>query len=406
MSRLNPTVSGMDSAGAIPARPLQVEHSAVAIRAPSHPMRRTAAFEGRTARISELLIRRHGRGPGPRAEAEDAVLPQQPHRSTGARGEQRRAGRFLPCQPGASPVSVRRGVSPRAPRGAQAPDAEQRRDDRARARGSETHQKPIRRAQRAVARSKKRSNRREKRVRHLARLRRRTAVRRRHACHQITSGLIRRFDTIAVEDLRIGNMTRAAKGTTAAPGRNVRAKAGLNRSILEQSWGAILDQLVYKAAWAGRRVVTVRAAFTSQDCSACGKRRTKPDGRERWQCENCHKEHDRDVNAAINIHRAGMRALGSKSSGRAAPWARKAADGPPLGPEIQPENPERVNQVRQCPTIGTFPGSCDSDLWPLMRFILSGDTTVCRYETDRQIVGEHVRAAARARRTTETVADG
>ena len=186
-------------------------------------------------------------------------------------------------------------------------------------------QKPIRRAQRAVARSKKRSNRREKRVRHLARLRRRTAVRRRHACHQITSGLIRRFDTIAVEDLRIGNMTRAAKGTTAAPGRNVRAKAGLNRSILEQSWGAILDQLVYKAAWAGRRVVTVRAAFTSQDCSACGKRRTKPDGRERWQCENCHKEHDRDVNAAINIHRAGMRALGSKSSGRAAARAGNTA---------------------------------------------------------------------------------
>ncbi len=115
------------------------------------------------------------------------------------------------------------------------------------------------------------------------------------------------------------------KGTTAAPGRNVRAKAGLNRSILEQSWGAILDQLVYKAAWAGRRVVTVRAAFTSQDCSACGKRRTKPDGRERWQCENCHKEHDRDVNAAINIHRAGMRALGSKSSGRAAARAGNTA---------------------------------------------------------------------------------
>ena len=178
--------------------------------------------------------------------------------------------------------------------------------------------KAIRRAQRAIARSKRRSNRRRKRVRHLARLRRRQTVRSRNACHRITSHLIRRFDIISVEDLKITNMTGSARGTPEAPGRNVRAKAKLNRSILEQAWGLIREQLVYKAAWAGRQLIEVNPRFTSEDCSACGGRRSKPDGSERWRCEHCSAEHDRDVNAAVNIDRAGILALGSRSGGRAA----------------------------------------------------------------------------------------
>ena len=143
-------------------------------------------------------------------------------------------------------------------------------------------------------------------------------MRRRNACHRISTGLVRRFDTIAVEKLAVANLTRSARGTKDAPGRNVRAQQGLNRSILEQAWGQILLQLDYKAAWAGRELVRVDRRFTSQACSRCGTRRAKPDGKERWRCEHCSAEHDRDVNAAINIHRAGIPALGSQSSGRAA----------------------------------------------------------------------------------------
>ena len=178
--------------------------------------------------------------------------------------------------------------------------------------------KAIGRAQRRIARSKRGSNRRRKRVRHLARLRRRQRVRSRNACHRITSNLVRRFEIISVEDLKITNMTRSARGTPEAPGRNVRQKSGLNRSILEQAWGLIHDQLAYKAAWAGRQLIEVNARFTSQACSTCGGRRSKPDGSERWRCEHCDAEHDRDVNAAINIDRAGILALGSRSGGRAA----------------------------------------------------------------------------------------
>ena len=80
----------------------------------------------------------------------------------------------------------------------------------------------------------------------------------------------------------------------------------------------IHDQLAYKAAWAGRQLIEVNPRYTSQACSTCGGRRSKPDGSERWRCEHCGAEHDRDVNAAINIDRAGILALGSRSGGRAA----------------------------------------------------------------------------------------
>ena len=143
-------------------------------------------------------------------------------------------------------------------------------------------------------------------------------MRRRNATHRITTALVRRFGTISIEKLAVANMTASAKGTIEDPGRNVRQKAGLNRSILRQAWGMFRTQLTYKAGWASRQQLEVNPRHTSQDCSACGTRRLKPDSRERWHCHACGAEHDRDVNAAINIDRAGIAALGSQSSGRAA----------------------------------------------------------------------------------------
>ena len=72
---------------------------------------------------------------------------------------------------------------------------------------------------------------------------------------------------IRVEDLQITNMTRSAKGTRENPGRNVRAKAGLNRGILGSGWGLLVRRLEDKAPG---RVEKIRPAFTSQRCSACG----------------------------------------------------------------------------------------------------------------------------------------
>jgi transposase len=77
----------------------------------------------------------------------------------------------------------------------------------------------------------------------------------------------RRFDLIHVEDLQIKNLVRSARGTIEMPGRNVRAKAGLNRSIHAAGWGRLVARLEDKAAG---RVEKINPAYTSQTCNACG----------------------------------------------------------------------------------------------------------------------------------------
>ena len=72
----------------------------------------------------------------------------------------------------------------------------------------------------------------------MARLKARECDRRKDWCEKTCTDLARRFDLIRVEDLKIANMTRSARGTLEEPGRNVRQKAGLNRGILRLRVGA------------------------------------------------------------------------------------------------------------------------------------------------------------------------
>ena len=116
---------------------------------------------------------------------------------------------------------------------------------------------------------------------------------------------------IAVEDLAITNMTRSASGTIEAPGRNVAAKAALNRSILDAGWGQFLAILLAKAEGAGRRVVKVNPRDTSITCCLCGARCVRPQ-QDTVVCP-VHGGMDADLNGARNIlTRAGL------GSGRAA----------------------------------------------------------------------------------------
>ena len=157
-----------------------------------------------------------------------------------------------------------------------------------------------RRLRRAVSRSRRGSRRRARRVATLAREADRNSVRERNACHRVTTALVRVYGRIAVEDLRVPNMTRSARGTREEPGRGVAAKRALNRRILEQSWGRILGQISYKAEWAGRDLVRVDPAYTSRSCSGCGA--STPQRRYRvYDCPRCGLVLDRDVNAARNI---------------------------------------------------------------------------------------------------------
>jgi IS605 OrfB family transposase len=162
------------------------------------------------------------------------------------------------------------------------------------------------RLQRKLARQQKSSGRRERTKLAVARLRAKDSDRVRDWVEKTTTALVREHDLIAVEQLRIGAMTKSARGTVEAPGRNVRAKAGLNREILAQRWGLFLRRLKDKANLVGVEVIEVDPRNTSRRCSSCG--HTDPESREsqsRFRCQACGHEAHADINAALNILAAG-----------------------------------------------------------------------------------------------------
>ncbi|MHB8190800.1 MAG: RNA-guided endonuclease InsQ/TnpB family protein [Ferrimicrobium sp.] len=126
----------------------------------------------------------------------------------------------------------------------------------------------------------------------------------RTGCEKTTTTLVRDYDLIAIEDLKVKNMTRLAKGTIGNPGKNVRAKSGLNRSILEQGWGMFRQRLTDKATNATEpaTVTVINPAYTSLRCSECGytdKRNRKSQAI--FCCLSCNYTANADVNAARNI---------------------------------------------------------------------------------------------------------
>ena len=155
------------------------------------------------------------------------------------------------------------------------------------------------RLERKLARAKRGSNRRGNAKNQIARMKAREADRRKDWAEQTSTDIARRFDVVRVEDLNIRGMTRSAKGTAEAPGRNVAAKAGLNREIGKSGWGALVKRLEDKARG---RVEKVPPAYTSQRCSACG--HVAEENRKNqavFLCTACGYACNADVNAARNI---------------------------------------------------------------------------------------------------------
>ena len=166
-------------------------------------------------------------------------------------------------------------------------------------------QERIANLQRRKARARPGSGNRRRLRRALAKEWRRLRNQRRDFHHQTARALVDTCDALALEDLRVAAMTATAAGTAEHPGRNVAAKAGLNRSILDAGWTQFTNILVAKAESAGRRVVLVHPASTSIDCHACGARCTRP-RRDTVVCP-VHGALDADLNGARNIAtRAGL----------------------------------------------------------------------------------------------------
>jgi putative transposase len=161
-----------------------------------------------------------------------------------------------------------------------------------------------RRLQRKLARQAKGSKRRQVTKLQIAKLSAKETDRRKDWIEKTTTTLVRDYDIIAIEDLKVKNMTRSAKGTIENPGKNVSQKSGLNRSILAQSWGIFRQRLTDKAsnATVPVEIIAINPAYTSLRCYECGytdKKNRKSQAI--FHCQSCGHTANADANAAKNI---------------------------------------------------------------------------------------------------------
>lgn len=168
------------------------------------------------------------------------------------------------------------------------------------------HEIALRKAQQAMSRRVKLSNNWKKAKARVQRIHTRIRNARRDYLHKATTHLSQNHAMVCIEDLQVRNMSKSAAGTTEQPGRNVRAKSGLNKAILDQGWFEFRRQLEYKLAWQGGYLIAVPPQNTSRTCPSCDhvsadNRRTQA----QFLCVQCGFEDNADVVGAINILRAG-----------------------------------------------------------------------------------------------------
>lgn len=170
--------------------------------------------------------------------------------------------------------------------------------------------------QRSISRKQKFSKNWKKAVFKLQKLYVRIADTRKDYLHKITTEISNNHAVVFVEDLQIANMTKSAKGTVEEPGKNVRAKSGLNLSIHDQKWGAFRQMLEYKLDRLGGELIAVPPQNTSRTCPQCGhiskeNRKTQA----KFCCVACGFAANADLVGAINIERAGHARLACDMSG-------------------------------------------------------------------------------------------
>jgi putative transposase len=165
--------------------------------------------------------------------------------------------------------------------------------------GLKKYNKRLKAAQKKLSKQKKGSKRREKTRKRIAKLNRKILNIRDDQCHHISKKIVETDKkAFILENLKIKNMTKSAKGTKEKPGKNVKQKSGLNRAILNVAWYKIQAQITYKAKRLGKFVYYINPNGTSQECANCG--HTHPKNREGidFKCINCGKEDHADLNAA------------------------------------------------------------------------------------------------------------
>lgn len=183
------------------------------------------------------------------------------------------------------------------------------------------HETALRKAQQAMSRKVKFSNNWKKAKAKVQRIHSNIGNSRRDYLHKISNDISKNHGIVCIEDLQVKNMSKSAAGAE-QQGRNVRAKSGLNKAILDQGWFEFRRQLDYKLAWNGGLLIAVPPKNTSRTCPCCG--HISKDNRAtqaRFACVECGFEENADVVGAINVLRAGHARLACEVSGATMPPA-------------------------------------------------------------------------------------
>jgi len=130
--------------------------------------------------------------------------------------------------------------------------------------------------------------------------------------HKLSTLIVKKYDSICIEDLNIKGMITPCKPKTDENGKflpNGQArKRGLTNSILDAGWGLFTQMVTYKCEWYGKNLIKVNTFYpSSKTCSNCSFYYKNLKEQKTWVCESCNTLHDRDINAAINIKNFGLR---------------------------------------------------------------------------------------------------
>lgn len=192
-------------------------------------------------------------------------------------------------------------------------------------------QAKLKKAQQHLSRKTKSSKRYLKQRLKVASIHKKISRQREWYYHNITTWLIRNYDTIILEDLNVSGMIK---------------NRSLSKSIADASWSTLTNMLKYKSLWYGKEIHLIDRFFpSSKTCSHCGSRVEKMHLSIReWSCHSCGTHHDRDVNAAKNIYQEGMKQLHGLLSSEPGDYSR----GETIRPSWFLNQKARLNEAMNC----------------------------------------------------------
>ena len=147
----------------------------------------------------------------------------------------------------------------------------------------------------------------EKQRKHIARLHKHIANQRKDFLQKQSTAITKQYDVICIESFKVKEMLLTKEDDKSAIKRH-----NINKKVYDDGWFMFTEMLGYKAEWMNKNVIKVGEDFPStQTCHCCGNINSEVNDVtiRKWKCQKCGKEHDRDVNAAINIKNEGLRIL-------------------------------------------------------------------------------------------------